>query len=131
VKLDKNNAAVLLVDHQAGLLSLVRDGVAELPLPDGWTAAVVVLRGTVLVNGHALARDGQLVVLDRAGISVSIEANNDAVVLLLAGEPIDESIVGYGPFVMNSEAEIAQAIEDFNSGRFGVIPRAKTTETAS
>lgn len=112
-------------------LRLVRDGVAELPLPDGWTAAVVVLRGTVLVNGHALARDGQLVVLDRAGISVSIEANNDAVVLLLAGEPIDESIVGYGPFVMNSEAEIVQAIEDFNSGRFGVIPRAKTTETAS
>jgi redox-sensitive bicupin YhaK (pirin superfamily) len=110
-------------------LRLARDGVAQLPLPDGWTAAIVVLRGTVQVNGHALARDGQLVVLERAGVSVSIEANNDAVVLLLAGQPIDEPIVGYGPFVMNSEAEIAQAIEDFNSGRFGGIPSAETAGT--
>jgi quercetin 2,3-dioxygenase len=71
-----------------------------------------------------------VVVLDREGAGVTLEANNDAVVLLLAGEPIDEPIVGYGPFVMNSEAEIKQAIEDFNSGRFGGIPQAETAETA-
>ena len=100
-----------------------------MPLPDGWTAAVVVLRGTVLINDHALARDGQLVVFDRAGAGISIEANNDAVVLLLAGEPIDEPIVGYGPFVMNSEAEIVQAIDDFNNGRFGGIPAAASTRS--
>lgn len=111
-------------------LRLARDASVELPLPEGWTAAVVVLRGTVQVNGHALARDGQLVVLDRAGSDVSIEANSDAVVLLLAGEPIDEAIVGYGPFVMNSETEIAQAIDDFNSGRFGGIPRGNPASAA-
>ncbi|MNP77566.1 hypothetical protein D3C76_1750220 [compost metagenome] len=50
---------------------------------------------------------------------MSLQANNDAVVLLLSGEPIDEPIVGHGPFVMNSEQEIHQAFNDFHSGRFG------------
>lgn len=108
-------------------LRLAAGGTTELPLPQGWTTAIVVLQGTVQVNGHAVLRGDQLAVLDRDGVGVTLEANNDAVVLLLAGEPIDEPIVGYGPFVLNSEAEIAQAIEDFNRGRFGAIPQAETT----
>lgn len=64
-----------------------------------------------------------MVVLDGAGEDVSIEAGADAVVLLLSGRPIDEPIVGHGPFVMNIEAEIAQAFEDFSSGRFGSMAR--------
>ncbi|WP_297207100.1 pirin family protein [uncultured Pluralibacter sp.] len=91
----------------------------RLDLTDGWNTALVVLKGTVLVNGEEVAREAQLVVLDAKGDSVTIEANNDAIVLLLAGEPIDEPIVGYGPFVMNTEQEIHQAIDDFNQGRFG------------
>lgn len=86
---------------------------------EGHTLALVVLRGTVLVNGETIAREGQLVHLDTAGSGVEIEANSDATVLWLSGEPIDEPVVGYGPFVMNSEAEIRQAVADFNSGRFG------------
>lgn len=112
-------------------LRLRAGGVADLPLPDGWTTGVVVLRGTVLINGQTVARDDQVVVLDRQGSGVTIEANNDAVVLLLAGEPINEPIVGYGPFVMNSDAEIRQAIDDFNSGRFGDIPRAEPAEAVN
>lgn len=104
-------------------LRLNAGGVVDLPLPDGWTAALVVLHGTVQINGGSIAREAQMVVLDRAGVGVSVEANNDAVVLLLAGAPIDEPIVGYGPFVMNSEGEIKQAIDDFNGGRFGQIPK--------
>lgn len=100
-------------------LRLNAGGYAELPLPEGWTAAVVVLRGTIQVNGKAIVRDGQLAVLDRKGSGVALEANNDALVLLLAGEPIDEPIAGHGPFVMNDAAEIAQAIDDYTEGRFG------------
>jgi redox-sensitive bicupin YhaK (pirin superfamily) len=90
-----------------------------LDLHEGRNTALVVLRGTVQVNGQELVREGQLALFERAGQQLSLEANNDAVVLLLSGEPIDEPIVGHGPFVMNSEEEIHQAFADFHSGRFG------------
>jgi quercetin 2,3-dioxygenase len=91
----------------------------DLPQPDGWTTLLIVLGGTVQVNADAVARESQMVILSREGSDLHIEANNDARVLLLAGQPIDEPIVGYGPFVMNSKQEIAQAIKDFNGGKFG------------
>jgi quercetin 2,3-dioxygenase len=94
---------------------------ADLPVAAGRTLALIVLHGTVLVNGSEIAREAQMVLLDRAGQDVSIEANNDATLLVLSGVPIDEPVVGYGPFVMNTESEIHQAIDDFNSGRFGHI----------
>jgi len=106
-------------------LALNRDAVARLSVPAGHTAAVVVLRGTVQVNGEAIAREAQMVVLDREGSDISIEANGEAKVLLLAGEPIDEPIAGYGPFVMTTQGEIKQAILDFQSGKFGRMPEAK------
>jgi quercetin 2,3-dioxygenase len=90
-------------------------------LPEGRTLALIILHGTVLVNGTQVAREAQMVLLDRAGAEVSIEASADATILLLSGDPLDEPIVGYGPFVMNTQAEIEQAVEDFNSGRFGRI----------
>lgn len=100
---------------------LNQGGMTELSVPDGRTFALVVLRGTVLVNGQTVARAAQMVMLDRAGSDVTVEANSDAVLLVLSGEPIDEPVVGYGPFVMNTEAEIRQAMQDFNSGRFGQL----------
>ncbi len=100
-------------------MRLNQGSVTEMDVPEGWNTSLVVLRGTVLVNGETVAREAQLVVLDSAGKHVSIEANSDAVLLLLSGEPIDEPIVGYGPFVMNTQSEITQAISDFNSGKFG------------
>ncbi|MBK5542582.1 pirin family protein [Pseudomonas sp. TH05] len=95
-----------------------------LDLPAGRNTALVVLHGTVQVNGQELAREGQLVLFERDGQQLSLEANNDAVVLLLSGEPIDEPIVGHGPFVMNSEQEIHQAFIDFQSGGFGRMDAA-------
>lgn len=96
----------------------------EFTVPEGRTLALIVLRGTVQVNGSEIVREAQMVMFDRNGEKISLEANTDATVLLLSGEPINEPIVGYGPFVMNSQQEIAQAMQDFNSGRFGQIPRA-------
>jgi redox-sensitive bicupin YhaK (pirin superfamily) len=90
-----------------------------LDLYEGRNTALVVLRGTVQVNGQELVREGQLALFERNGDQLVLEANNDAVVLLLSGEPIDEPIVGHGPFVMNTEQEIHQAFADFQSGRFG------------
>jgi redox-sensitive bicupin YhaK (pirin superfamily) len=94
-------------------------GIGRFDAQEGHTLALVVLHGTVQVNGSEVVREGQLVHLDRSGSGVEIEANSDATLLWLSGEPIDEPVVGYGPFVMTSEAEIRQAINDFNSGRFG------------
>jgi redox-sensitive bicupin YhaK (pirin superfamily) len=87
----------------------------------GRTLALVVLHGAVKVNGDAVVRSAQFGLLSREGDGVLVEAEDDATLLLLSGEPIDEPIVGYGPFVMNTQAEIHQAMQDFNSGRFGQI----------
>ncbi|MCC6173101.1 MAG: pirin family protein [Gammaproteobacteria bacterium] len=103
-------------------LRLEAGRVVELSLPEGRNVGIVVLRGVVQVNDSQIAREAQMVLLDRAGTQVRLEANGSAVLLLLSGAPIDEPIAGYGPFVMNSRAEIEQAIRDFESGRFGRIP---------
>jgi len=96
--------------------------VADLSQEDGWTVQVVVLAGTIQVNGDTILREAQMATLSTEGSGVTIEANNEAKVLLLAGQPIDEPVFGYGPFVMTSREEIAQAIDDFNSGKFGRVP---------
>lgn len=93
----------------------------ELPAPEGWNTAVIVLRGTVQVSGDTLGQEAQMVLLNPSGSSFSLEASDDAVLLLISGEPINEPIVGHGPFVMNTQAEIVQAFEDYRSGRFGQI----------
>jgi redox-sensitive bicupin YhaK (pirin superfamily) len=102
-------------------MSLSQGGNVELPLPEGWNTALVVLKGSVTVNGNTVATGPQLVLLGNAGDSLMLEATVDSVMVLLSGEPIDEPIVGYGPFVMNTQDEIRQAIADINNGRFGQI----------
>lgn len=87
--------------------------------PEGWSTALVVVEGSITVNGTTEAGEAQLVVLSQSGDKLHLEANSDAKVLLMSGEPLNEPIVGYGPFVMNTKTEIEEAIRDFNSGRFG------------
>lgn len=102
-------------------LRLRQGGVASLTLQEGHTVGLAVLRGTVRINGSDMAREAQFVLLERTGGAVTLEADSDATVLLLSGEPIDEPVAMYGPFVMNSADEIRQAVADFQSGRFGAI----------
>ncbi len=100
---------------------LNQGGSASLALPEGHTAAVVVLKGAVQVNGDAAVREAQFALLDRTGGEVRLEAESDVSLLILSGEPIDEPVVMHGPFVMNTADEIRQAMADFQSGRFGEI----------
>ncbi|WP_176593491.1 pirin family protein [Sphingobium sp. EM0848] len=102
-------------------LRLVRDAELKLDLPEGHTAMLVVLTGHVTVNGSHEAGEAEMTLLSREGGDVGIRANGDATLLVLTGEPIDEPIMGHGPFVMNTEDEIRQAVDDFNSGRFAQV----------
>ncbi len=100
-------------------LRLKRGQACEFAAPVGHTLVLVVLRGQVRVNGTQVAGEAQLIHFERAGERVALQAESDATLLWLSGEPIEEPVVGYGPFVMNSEHEIREAINDFNCGLFG------------
>jgi redox-sensitive bicupin YhaK (pirin superfamily) len=94
-----------------------------LPVADGWNTSVVVLRGALEggVDSGVVAKDAKMLMFSQEGEDIKIKALEDSVALLLSGEPIDEPIVGHGPFVMNTRQEIDQAISDFNRGAFGSI----------
>lgn len=102
-------------------IRLLRDRQLTLSQPEGWSTALVVLKGNITLNGTTPVNETQLVVLSQQGKTLHFETSSDASVLLLSGEPLNEPIVGYGPFVMNTKQEIAEAVRDFNSGRFGQI----------
>ncbi len=90
-------------------------------LPEGHTTALFVLRGAIRIDDSHTVRAAELAVMEREGSRLAFAVSEDATVLLLNGKPLDEPIVGQGPFVMNTREEIEQAIDDFNGGRFGQI----------
>jgi len=92
---------------------------ADLEIPAGHNAMVALLRGEVILDGQERLAGPQTVLLGRDGDRVVLEATSDAGLLLLTGEPLDEPIVSAGPFVMNTEAEIRQAFDDYRSGKMG------------
>jgi redox-sensitive bicupin YhaK (pirin superfamily) len=89
-----------------------------LPLPAGDTAMAFLRRGHLLINDSETANATELVVFERDGDSITLEALEDTDLLFMGGEPIDEPVVGQGPFVMNTRGEIQQAIRDYHAGRF-------------
>jgi quercetin 2,3-dioxygenase len=92
----------------------------ELPLPEGHNAAVVLRKGDVLINGtDNLSGEALIAPLSEEGDAVTLEAKADTQLLILSGEPIAEPVASYGPFVMNTREELAQAVEDYRAGRMG------------
>ena len=93
----------------------------ELPLPDSHTTMFLVLSGELVVNDAEEAREGDLAIFDRTGDGITVKAKTDAKLLVMDGEPIAEPVVGQGPFVMNSRAEIQRAFEDYQLGHMGEL----------
>lgn len=95
----------------------------EFEVPEGHAAAVFVLKGAIRFGSDAVA-EAELAVLEREGTALAFDATEDSTVLLLTGQPLNEPVVGYGPFVMNTEEEIASAFADYQNGRMGRITAA-------
>lgn len=101
-------------------IKLNKDGEATVSVPEGHNTALLIVNGSVQVNG-AIAAEHSFVLFKNEGEEINIKASENAVVLLLSGEPINEPIASYGPFVMNTQEEIYEAIEEFQNGKFGVL----------
>jgi redox-sensitive bicupin YhaK (pirin superfamily) len=93
---------------------------AELNFPSGYNTGLLVIEGSALINDNPAASD-HFVLFKNDGERVTVESIEDAVLLILSGEPINEPIAQYGPFLMNTREELVQAIDDVNAGKFGVL----------
>lgn len=93
----------------------------SIDLPADHTTALFVLHGAIRIGDSETIRSSEMAVMKREGTHLACTVTEDTVLLLLSGAPLNEPIVGHGPFVMNTQEEIQQAIDDFNSGAFGQL----------
>lgn len=100
-------------------LQLKAGGCVSLTVPDGDNSSIFVLQGRVSVNASPEAGEAELIVFERNGSQIMIEAQADSRLLVMSGTPIDEPIARYGPFVMNTKAELIQAVQDYQAGKMG------------
>jgi len=99
----------------------------QLKVPSGHTSAILVIKGQIKLPSGETVGKAELAVMEREGSDLSFEATENSSILFLGGQPLNEPIVGYGPFVMNTEAEIRQAFVDYQSGKMGKLSRGATT----
>jgi redox-sensitive bicupin YhaK (pirin superfamily) len=99
---------------------LKKDAKLDLSFPTDYNTGLLVIEGNIKVNGINAHAD-HFVLLKNDGEDFSIETTEDSIIFILSGEPINEPIVAYGPFVMNTWEEIEKAIDDVNAGKFGVL----------
>jgi redox-sensitive bicupin YhaK (pirin superfamily) len=118
--LGTKGAARTFIPINAWDIQLVEKGAVDVEVPAGHTTLVIVQSGTVKIHEQQLSAV-ELVVFDRAGTHVRMEATTAARILVLTGQPIGEPVVGHGPFVMNTREEIREAIQDYRDGRLGQL----------
>ncbi len=97
---------------------------ATFNVPAGYTTGLLVLRGGVRLAGGESVGEAELAMLERSGETFTVEASENTTLLLLNGQPLNEPVVGHGPFVMNTRAEIQQAIIDYQNGKMGQMAEA-------
>ncbi|ALC96259.1 pirin family protein [Capnocytophaga ochracea] len=102
-------------------VKLSKGATADFSFPAHYNTAVLVIEGNVLVNNTDEAPTDHFVLMENDGETFRVTAQDDAIVLVLSGEPLNEPIVAYGPFVMNTREEIVQAFEDVRAGKFGYL----------
>lgn len=100
---------------------LNKGAIADFSFPDNYSTALLVVEGSIKVNDNEIVPSDHFVLFQNDGEEFVVEALEKAIVLVLSGEPINEPIAAHGPFVMNSKAELMQAFEDFNTGKFGYL----------
>jgi redox-sensitive bicupin YhaK (pirin superfamily) len=96
-------------------------GEVDFSLPGNFNSGILVVDGNIVVNEAQNVPENHYVQFKNEEGLVHIKANSKTILLVLSGEPLNEPFVGYGPFVMNTEEEIRQAIEDYNAGKFGFL----------
>ena len=96
-------------------------GKANFNFPANYNTVLLVIDGEVKVNNQEIVPTDHLLLFTNEGEDFSIEATKNSVVLILSGEPLNEPIASYGPFVMNTQEQIREAFEDFNNGKFGTL----------
>lgn len=100
-------------------VQLAAGGKATLPVPEGHTTLALVLDGDLRIGNGQHAKSASIAVFERQGDSIDLAASEPTRVLILDGAPLQEPIAAYGPFVMNTDAEIRQALDDYRAGRMG------------
>ncbi len=105
----------------AATIYLNKGGKISIPLPATHNVFIYLLDGSLKVDGFGLVDSLNVVLLNKDGEGISIEAVEDTRVLLLSGEPLNEKVVSHGPFVMNSETQILEAMRDYKMGKMGIL----------
>lgn len=107
----------------AFMMDVEPDGKYDLPIPKSHQALIYLLKGKVKVNGVKLERnEQQIIVFEQDGDGIHIEGITESKLLFLSGEPFNEKIASWGPYVMNSQTEIMEALRDYQSGKMGYLP---------
>lgn len=117
----KGNASTFTPIHHLLNAKLNKGGKANFQFPAEYNTFLLVIEGSILINAVEEAPTNHLALMANDGEAFNIEASSDALVLVLSGEPIEESIAAHGPFVMNTREELLEAFHDFNTGKFGYL----------